>query len=99
MRATERIGRMPVHPDALAGFLSTASYVHKIEARNTTIFHADLSCNDNGVDVIAHTALDHSLDGIAHRSHAQRSAARKIDEDDIRARAGREPAEIIAAER
>jgi len=54
--------------------------------------------HDDGVDVIADSAIHQTLDRVAHRAEAKRVAPGKADDDDIRLAAGRQPADVVAAD-
>src|SRR5436853_2991369 len=98
VRAAQRVGSMPVRPDVLGVVLRAAAHGVEVDAGYASLLHADLARDDHGIDVVAHAAFDDGLHRIAHGAHAQRAASREIDQDDVRARAGHEPAEVVAAD-
>src|SRR5687768_9705956 len=79
VRAAERIGGMPVGPDALALFLRPPAYRIEIHARDAAVLHAELARDDHGVDVVAYAAFHDGLHRIAHGAHPQRAATGEID--------------------
>src|SRR5262245_53988361 len=71
VRAAERVPLRERVPDLLSRGLSLRAQLGEIDAGNNAAVHHDIAVNDNRVDVVAHTALDDALHGIAHRSIAQ----------------------------
>src|SRR6185437_10274007 len=97
--APERVPIRQRRPDHLARSLRFGPDLAEVDAGNDAALHADLAVDDDGIDIVADAAIDHAPDRITHRAVAQRIAAGKIDDDDVGERAGREPPEIITADR
>src|SRR5262249_32830411 len=74
--AAERVPLLERIPDLLGRRLGLRAQLGEIDARNDGAFHHHLAVDDDGVDVVADAALHDALDGIAHRSVAQRVATR-----------------------
>src|SRR6516164_388173 len=98
-RAAERVPFRKRRPNGFARRLGFLAQAPKIHAWNDAVFHPDLAVYDHGVDVIADTTLNDALYRVSNRSVPQRVAAREINNNDIGKSAGRQPAEVVAADR
>src|SRR5215469_6845272 len=74
VRAAERVPIRERVPDLLGCRLGLRAQLGEIDAGNDGALHHNLAVDDDSIDVVADAALHDALDGIAHRSVAQRVA-------------------------
>src|ERR1700723_2325834 len=83
-RTAQGIPSLPGTPYPFAGFLSLTAQLIKIDARDAAALASSDPINDDGIDIVADTAINNTLDWIANRTVAQTIPPREIHDYNIR---------------